>query len=124
MGNLSEHFSTHELRCKGKRCCGGTCALDRRLLIALEAFREVVGVSIVPNSCFRCNTHNRRVGGAVGSKHTLGMAIDIPLLDGFTIQKMAAIAEAIAGFRNGGIILYNNFIHLDVRTGRYRKDNR
>lgn len=124
MGDLSKHFSAHELACKGKNCCGNTCAMNPKAIEALEEFRELVGVPFSPNSAFRCNRHNERIQGSKNSQHTKGFAIDIPLLEGFTIDRMAVAAESIPAFLNGGIGKYPTFLHIDVRNGKSRWDKR
>ncbi len=68
--------------------------------------------------------HNRDVGGVPDSQHLLGRAADI------VVQKLhpdcvAAIAETIPAFSNGGIGRYDDFTHLDVREdGPNRWDER
>lgn len=124
MGDLSKHFSTYELACKGKNCCGRTCAMNPKLIAALEEFRVLIDVAFSPNSAFRCNRHNEREGGAKHSQHILGFAVDIPRLEGHTVTSMAEVAKTVKDFADGGIGLYDTFIHLDVRGVYARWDNR
>jgi uncharacterized protein YcbK (DUF882 family) len=116
MGDLSEHFSRREFACHGTDCCGGTAAVDSRLIEALEAFRVAVNRPVLINSGFRCLRHNRIVGSTDSSQHPRGRAADISLIDDMTINEMAALAEEISAFRYGGIGTYDFFIHVDVRT--------
>ena len=125
MGDLSEHFSRVEFACHGTDCCGGTAAVDSRLVEALEAFRVAVNEPVLINSGFRCLRHNRIVGSTDSSQHPRGHAADVGLLDDMTIDEMAAIAESIPAFRDGGIGTYDFFIHLDMRPdGPARWDER
>lgn len=111
MGQLSEHFSFEEMRC---HCGCNEFAIDDRLLQGLEALRTLVNKPIHVNSAFRCQAHNKAIGGVFGSFHCLGKAADI-VIDGLTPQEVADLAAKIDVFRYGGIGIYNNFTHLDVR---------
>lgn len=70
---LSEHFTALECASKGN----GDAYVRRELLAALEALRGVLGKPIRLVSCYRDPDHNRRVGGASGSRHLFGEAADI-----------------------------------------------
>lgn len=111
MGQLSEHFSYEEMRC---HCGCSEFSIDDRLLEGLEQLRAAAGKPVHINSAFRCQKHNKAVGGCFGSYHCLGKAADV-VIDGLTPEQVAAIAEKIDLFRYGGIGIYNNFTHLDVR---------
>ena len=43
----------------------------------LNNAREIAGVPFVLNSAFRCEDHNREVGGSSSSSHLVGCAVDI-----------------------------------------------
>lgn len=125
MGDLSEHFSRAEFACHGTDCCGGTAAVDARLIEALEAFRVAVNQPVFINSGFRCLRHNRTVGSTDSSQHPKGRAADVSILADMTMDEMAVVAEEIQSFRYGGIGTYDFFIHLDVRPdGPTRWDER
>lgn len=115
-GDLSNNFSRIEFACHGTDCCGGTAAVDSRLIEALQAFRDAVEQPVNVTSGFRCLSHNRTVGSNDSSQHPRGYAADIRMLPDLSIDEMVEIAEEIAAFRNGGIGKYNSFLHLDVRT--------
>lgn len=115
MGDISENFNRSEFACKGKNCCGHAAPVSPALVTALQALRDSIGVGITINSGFRCNTHNRSVGGSPSSFHVLGMAADI-VADGLTAEQVAAAAEQVAAFRAGGIGEYDAWVHVDVRT--------
>mgnify|MGYP002624701871 CR=1 FL=1 len=119
---LSAHFSGHELACKGTSCCGGTCAVDIRLVMALEDFRAALGGRpFSPSSAFRCLVHNRAVGSDDTSQHPRGLAADIRLADfpRTRLEEMAAAARRIPEVMGLGI--YDWGIHLDVRRGTYHR---
>lgn len=80
-GRASRSFFYREWLCQ----CGGKYAdcpgvkVDRRLLVALEKIRtDLYKGPIRIVSGFRCDRHNKAVGGASKSQHTLGTAADIP----------------------------------------------
>ena len=80
-------FKDGEFRC---RCCGGlppdACENIRALVEeVLDPVREVFGGPIVVNSGYRCERHNRDVGGVRNSQHLRGEAADIAPA-GFKIQ--------------------------------------
>ncbi|MGN1342286.1 MAG: D-Ala-D-Ala carboxypeptidase family metallohydrolase [Bacilli bacterium] len=79
--------------------------------------REHFNAPITITSAYRCLTHNSRVGGATGSRHTKGDAADI-VVKGVSPKTVAQYAESI-GIK--GIGLYETsadgfFTHIDTRT--------
>jgi len=114
MGDLSEHFSTSELRCHGVSCCGGTASVSPVLLDSLEMFRELVGQPVSLSCGFRCLTHNKTLGSKDTSQHPLGKAADIRKIEEIGIDEMARLAEKIPSV--GGIGKYTWGIHIDVRS--------
>ena len=110
---LSKNFSSHEFDCKGKGCCSKT-TVDPLLVDYLQKIRDKFGVSITINSGYRCSKHNKAVGGAASSKHTMGMAADI-VCKGVKPLEVAKYAESIGIL---GIGLYDTFVHIDTRTSK------
>jgi len=112
MGDLSEHFECNEFACK---CGCGFRRVDGRLIEALEALRRVFDRPIHVTSGCRCAPHNRSIGGAAGSQHTVGRAADIQI-PGVSPQTVGWVARAVVPeFR--GIKVYSTWTHLDVRQG-------
>jgi len=121
MGDLSAHFDRSEFACRGAVCCGGAAPISERLVAALELLRELASserpgkhVQLAINSGFRCLTHNRSLGSPDTSQHPLGLAADVRPI-GVSVSDLARTAEQIPDFEQGGIGLYCNFVHLDVR---------
>lgn len=110
MTKVSENFSKNELKCK--HC--GELKIDKNLISKLELVRTILNEPIIVNSGYRCNIHNKNVGGVVNSLHTKGQAVDVRAGN---MEELKRISEKI--FVNGGIGYYKNFIHLD--TGRKRR---
>lgn len=110
---LSKHFTREELACP---CCG-VCNVDATLLIAAEELREIVKRPLVSTSCFRCEKHNAKVGGAKASEHPLGRAMDLKTPKGMDIVDFYAVVCKVPAFAKSGIGLYpqEGFIHVDVK---------
>jgi uncharacterized protein YcbK (DUF882 family) len=104
---VSAHFREEEFRSRGD----GTVRVEARLVWHLEKLRTLIGgrpIRIV--SGYRDPAHNRRVGGAVNSRHLHGDAADIP-------RGVATVEQArSAGFtgigRSGPWA-----VHVDMRPG-------
>lgn len=79
LGDLSEHFSVHELACR----CGGTLPGCRKILVlrglltSLEGYRQRLGAPVSIVSGYRCERRNAAVGGAQHSQHIHGAAADL-----------------------------------------------
>ncbi len=110
---LSQNFTIAELSCKGKGCCDGT-KIDDKLVELLQRIRDRFGALITVTSGYRCTTHNKNVGGTVGSYHTKGQAADI-IVKGVSPKEVACYAESIGIL---GIGLYEDFVHIDTRTSK------
>ncbi|MGD9818456.1 MAG: YcbK family protein [Desulfomonilaceae bacterium] len=118
--NISANFKRKEFACKGLHCCNHSAPVHPDLIAGLQELRDRLKSPIHITSGFRCNTHNRNVGGAPNSYHTLGMAADI-ITPGMTPLQLYEMVNEIDLFRMGGIGIYKNFIHVDVRqTGPAR----
>ena len=115
MGDLTKNFSAYEFTCKGGNlCCGGSVPMSERLLEGLQELRDLIGRPVIVSSGFRCLKYNRRLLSSDSSQHTLGRAADIWVRD-MDPNTLASYAEQIEHFRNGGIGIYNTFVHVDVR---------
>lgn len=90
--------------------------MDPRLVAGLQALRDRMGKPLTISSGFRCKRHNRAIGGAKDSLHTLAMAADVLVPEGWTPEAFAELAESIDVFRTGGIGVYPTWVHVDVRT--------
>jgi zinc D-Ala-D-Ala carboxypeptidase len=108
---VSRNFTLGELASKDG---ANIVLLHPALIIALQTIRDHVGKPIRVNSAFRSPAHNKAIGGASNSLHTLGLAADI-VIDGMTPIEVASLASDIG---LGGIKAYPTFTHIDV--GRHR----
>ena len=112
---VSDHFYSTEFDCHGNGCCSQTI-VNEKLIEYLEQIRVHFNAPITITSPYRCQTHNSRIGGAVGSRHSRGDASDI-VVKGVSPRKVAQYAESIGIL---GIGLYETqydgyFVHIDTR---------
>lgn len=112
---VSEHFVSTEFDCHGRGCCSQTI-VNEKLIEYLEKIRNHFNAPITITSPYRCPTHNSRIGGATGSRHSKGDAADI-VVKGVAPREVAKYAESIGIM---GIGLYEtssdgHFVHIDTR---------
>lgn len=104
--------------------------MNPAFLQLLDKCRELAGVPFVITSSYRSPSHNRRVGGSVGSMHLYGCAVDIECPDGATRWKISFAAMSL-GLSVG---VMRSALHLDnrefpivfdyyVRYGETRSEN-
>jgi peptidoglycan hydrolase-like protein with peptidoglycan-binding domain len=115
---LSANFKVAEFACKGTDCCK-TVKIDIDLVAYLQKIRDRFGAPVTINSGYRCEKHNKAVGGASGSYHVKGMAADIAVKD----VKPAEVAKYAESIGVKGIGLYETakdgyFVHIDTRTSK------
>lgn len=128
-----KYFTDNEFRCKGDSDenisiygigCGCDFSLpdggmDVRLLELLDQLREIVGVPLYVSSGFRCEVHNRNVGGVSNSQHLYGIAVDLLVPEGFTVDELADWCEYV-GFDGIGRYYDEGFVHVDTRGSKAR----
>lgn len=113
---LSKNFKSNEFACHGKGCCSKVL-IDTKLVEYCQKIRDHFGKAVTINSGYRCEKHNKAIGGAGKSKHVSGMAADIVVKD-VKPKEVAKYAESIGIL---GIGLYETakdgyFVHIDTRT--------
>ena len=113
---ISKNFQFKEFDCHGKGCCS-TTIIDEKLVEYVQRIRDHFGKPVTITSPYRCEVHNRRVGGATKSYHMQGKAADI-VVQGVASREVAKYAESIGIL---GIGLYETsadgyFTHIDTRT--------
>ena len=101
-----KHFKMSEFDCK---CCG-KADMDMDFLRKLDIARETAGIPFIITSGYRCEKHNRAVGGSPTSTHPEGIAADILCDD--SVKRFKIINALLAvGFKRIGI--GKDFIHVD-----------
>lgn len=112
---VSEHFDRSEFECQ---CGCGFAAVDIELIKVLESVRKKFNSPVKITSACRCAEHNSSVGGSFGSKHKQGIAADIVVKN---INPMLVYQFLDAHMPNkGGLGMYSNFTHVDVRDKKAR----
>ena len=111
-------FKEKEFACK---CCGQLPPLARENVKALvsevlDPVREKLGMPIVVNSGYRCEKHNKDVGGVRNSQHLRGEAADIHCDDNERLKQLI-----IENGKFDQLITYPTFLHVSYkRTGGNR----
>ena len=120
---LTKNFYLQEFQCK----CGCEMPQDvlvniQKLASQLQTLRNALGKPIDPSSGYRCESHNKAIGGAENSQHIYGMAADIKVKD-TSPKKVAATIERLISDGNmlqGGIGIYKGWVHYDFREKKAR----
>lgn len=100
------NFDIEEFACS---CCG-EAPMDSEFLQMIDEAREFANVPFIINSGYRCESHNKAVGGVASSSHRYGKAADIKATDSRT--RFFVIKGLIeAGFDRIGIA--GSFVHAD-----------
>lgn len=113
---VGQHFKVREFACKDG---SQVVFIDSYLVSILDILRNQVGKPVIINSGYRTPTRNKAVGGAKYSYHMRGMAADIRIND-MTAKEIANKLNTIIP-NECGIIVYENWVHIDTRTKKYRK---
>ena len=113
--SLSTNFKSTEFDCHGSGCCSQT-KIDDKLVQYLQQIRNHFGKPVNVSSAYRCEIHNKNIGGATKSRHKEGQAADI-YISGVAPAEIAKYAESIGIL---GIGLYEtdadgHFVHVDTR---------
>lgn len=110
-GERCKHFKVKEFACSDG---SDVVFVSPALIDVLEEIRKQCGnVAINITSGYRTVPFNKKCGGATYSQHLYGTAADIKVV-GMKPKEVAAIARKIMK-TYGGVGIYNNFTHVDVR---------
>ena len=111
-------FKEKEFACK---CCGQLPPLAREnvkalVSVVLDPVREKLGMPVVVNSGYRCEKHNKDVGGVRNSQHLRGEAADVTCSDLPRLKQLI-----IENGKFDQLITYPTFLHVSYkRTGGNR----
>ncbi len=84
--------------------------IDSLLLEKMEILYQLSSGNFVITSGYRCESHNKRVGGVLNSKHTKGCACDVISEN---INEIFEIAKSL-GFAFIKLDKKKNYIHMEV----------
>ena len=106
-----KYFAPGEFDCK---CgCGCDTQVDPRLLRLADQVREHFDAPCVVSSGIRCAKHNKNVGGASGSRHLSGKAMDFRIKSRTAIETLAYV-QSLPAVRYAYAI-DKNYVHMDVK---------
>jgi uncharacterized protein YcbK (DUF882 family) len=129
---MTKNFNIDEFKCKGN-LRGCSCEMPdevykniQELAENLQIIRDELQEPIKINSAYRCENHNRKIGGSSKSQHVKGKAADI-VVKNLTPDEVANALDNLqqGGFiKSGGLGRYDTFTHLDIRGTEARWDFR
>ena len=108
-----KNFKFREFECKCGKC--KTQKIDTAVVNLAQMVRNHFNKSVIVNSAYRCDEHNKNIGGAKNSNHTKGTALDI-VVKGIDPLTVARYCEYIGA---GGVGLYSWGVHIDTRAKKY-----
>jgi len=124
---LTKNFNKREFNSKdGKRMPSNVFLNVKELANNLQIIRDCINSPLHINSAYRSPSHNKSIGGAKKSQHLLGKAADITSRDYSPVQLYSIIEGLITQnkIEEGGLGLYNGFVHYDIRKVKARWDYR
>lgn len=120
---LTDNFDSFEFNCNDGTIVPNELYSNMvELAKNLQVLRDELGKPVRINSAYRTPKHNKKVGGASKSQHLLCKAADI-VVAGVTPTEVAETIERLVKEKKmiqGGIGIYNNFTHYDIRGVKAR----
>ena len=95
--------------------------LANQLQVIRDYIKEPLGI----NSAYRSPEHNAKIGGVKNSEHLKGRAADLTSKN-FTPKQLSKVIIKLINdgkIKEGGVGLYNGFVHYDIRGYKARWDN-
>lgn len=124
---ITKNFSKNEFDSKdGASMPDSVLKNIKCLAINLQVLRDSIDKPISINSGYRSPSHNKRVGGSPNSQHLKGNAGDLRVPGMKPIQLYKQIEKLIdeGVMLQGGLGLYDTFVHYDKRGTKARWDFR
>ncbi len=125
---LSSHFTLAEANCRSgapvpPELINNAVQLATNLEFLRSAF---LNLPIKINSWYRTKPHNANIGGSPNSQHLLAKAADITIKDigPEQIHSMIQLLITMGLMQEGGLGLYDSFVHYDIRGVKARWDLR
>lgn len=112
--SLTDHFKLGEFQCSDD---SDTIKFDWYTVNALEAARQFFEKPLNITSAYRTESYNKKIGGAYGSYHTKGRAVDC-YISGQSPSLLAKFFEA-RGMKGVGCYYDSLFVHVDSRTSKF-----
>lgn len=127
MGDLTKNFSLKEFSCKnGVWVPAKYIENVQELANNLQILACFINVPIYINSGYRTEDYNKKVGGSENSQHLYAKAADIRVKTDMSTECLYGIIEGLIRtnqMKQGGVGLYGNFVHYDIRGTKARWGN-
>ena len=124
---ITDNFSLNEFNSKdGAEMPAEVLKNVIELACDLQTIRDAAGCAIHINSAYRSPAHNKRIGGVSNSKHVKGLAADLTSRNHTPVELYELIESLINNGKisQGGLGIYNSFVHYDRRGTKARWDGR
>lgn len=123
---MNEYFKYSEFDCKCGKCERPEGVPSQELVDILTKIRKHYNQPVIINSGYRCEAHNKAVGGSANSQHFKGSAVDIVVKNTptesvweYVLEKWGDDELGLAIKRNKSNI-YAGFVHIDTRGKKAR----
>jgi len=125
---MTKNFTKEEFDCN---CNCGVCEMPInvyhnvvKVANQLQVLRDELKKPIHINSAYRSEEYNEKVGGVKTSQHIMGKAADISVKGFSPLEVYKTIERLIENgdMLQGGLGLYDSFVHYDIRGERARWD--
>ena len=114
---LTKNFSKSEFECKdGSKMPEDVFENVKELAFNLQIIRDCIERPINLTNAYRSLSHNRSIGSKDTSQHIKGKAADLQV-DGIEPNYLYTIIEDLilkGKIKQGGLGLYNTFVHYDI----------
>lgn len=123
---INEYFKYSEFDCKCGKCERPENVPSKELVDILTKIRKHYNQPVIINSGYRCEAHNKAVGGSANSQHFKGSAVDFIVKNTptesvweYVLDKWGDSPLGLAIKRNKANI-YAGFVHIDTRGKKAR----
>lgn len=123
---INQYFKYSEFNCKCGKCERPEGVPSKELVDILTKIRKHYNQPVIINSGYRCEAHNKAVGGSANSQHFKGSAVDIIVKNTptesvweYVLEKWGDEPLGLAIKRNKANI-YAGFVHIDTRGKKAR----
>jgi len=114
---LNKYFDTDEFKCKCGKCVSKD--IDPNLIPILTDVREHFKSPVIVTSGYRCEEHNKKIGGAKNSYHVKASAVDFVVF-GKKVNEVYNYLDDKYPLQYG-LINEKTWVHLDTRMIKYRE---
>ena len=123
---MTKNFSIEEFDCNdGSKMPINVYHNMVKVANQLQVLRNYIGKPIHINSAYRSQEYNAKIGGVKDSQHIMGRAADITVngFDPIAVHTTIELLIEKGDMLQGGLGLYNSFVHYDIRGTKTRWNN-